>query len=496
MEGTIWTLVPPILAITLALISKEVYFSLFAGICAGALFYSNFSVSGAISTTVDIMSSKVGGNICIIIFLVLLGMMVALMSKSGASKAYGKWASNNIKTKRGTLLATVALGVLIFVDDYFNCLTVGTIMSPITDKQKISRAKLAYIIDATAAPVCIISPVSSWAAAVSSSLPEDTTLDGFVMFLKAIPFNYYAIFTIVMLLMLIILNFDFSRMKEYELKYGSSITGSKADTEEEMVSGENGKVCDLIIPIAALVVFCIGAMLYTGGILDGNGIINSFANCDSSFSLVIGSFFTMIVIALLYLPRKVITFKQFAESLPEGFKAMVPAILILTFAWTLSGVCGDEYLQIGTYVKGVINNSSLPHAIIPGIFFLVSLFLGFSTGTSWGTFAILLPIVCAIFNSEATNIMILSMSSVMAGAVCGDHISPISDTTILSSTGAQCNHIEHVNTQMPYALLVAGISFVCYLVGGFTGNGYIGLILGLIATPVILFGLYKKHREV
>ena len=386
----------------------------------------------------------------------------------------------------------MALGVLIFVDDYFNCLTVGTIMSPITDKQKISRAKLAYIIDATAAPICIISPVSSWAAAVSSSLPENSSLDGFVMFLKAIPYNYYALFTIVMLLMLIILDFDFSKMKAYELKYGSSVTADTAS--ENLIAGGNGKVCDLIIPIAALVVFCIGAMLYTGGILEGNGIINSFANCDSAFSLVIGSFFTMIVTAVLYLPRRVITFRQFAESLPEGFKAMVPAILILTFAWTLSGVCGDDYLQIGTYVSGVVTNSHISYALIPAIFFLVALGLAFSTGTSWGTFSILLPIVFAIFESNISNLMFISMSAVMAGAVCGDHISPISDTTILSSTGAQCNHIEHVNTQIPYALFIAGISFVCYIISGFTGNGYLGLIVGLIATPAILFLIYKRHK--
>ncbi len=493
MEGTIWTLVPPILAIALALISKEVYFSLFAGICVGALFYSNFHVSTAISTTVDIMSDKVGGNICIIIFLVLLGMLVSLMQKSGASRAYGQWASKNIKTKRGSLLATVALGVLIFVDDYFNCLTVGTIMSPVTDKHKISRAKLAYIIDATAAPICIISPVSSWAAAVSSSLPENSTMDGFVMFLRAIPFNYYALFTIVMLIMLIILDFDFGKMKKYEIQHGTEVTGTA--TENVSLGGGNGKVYDLIIPIAALVIFCVGAMLYTGGILEGNSIIDSFANCDSSFSLVIGSFFTMIVIAILYLPRKVITFMEFANSLPEGFKAMVPAILILTFAWTLSGVCGDDYLKIGSYVSGVVESSNLSLAVIPAIFFLVALGLAFSTGTSWGTFSILLPIVFEIFKADPSNgLMIIAMSSVMAGAVCGDHISPISDTTILSSTGAQCYHMDHVNTQIPYALFVASISFVCYIVSGFTGNGYLGLIIGLVAVPVILVGIYKKNK--
>lgn len=492
MEGTIWTLVPPILAIALALITKEVYLSLFAGICAGALFYSGFSVSGAISTTVDIMGSNVGENICIIIFLVLLGMMVSLMSKSGASRAYGQWASKNIKTKRGALFSTVALGVLIFVDDYFNCLTVGTIMSPITDRHKISRAKLAYIIDATAAPVCIISPVSSWAAAVSSSLPENSSIDGFMMFIEAIPCNYYALFTILMLVVLIILDFDFSKMKTYELNYGSKITAD--GPAGDIVANGNGKVRDLIIPIAVLVVFCISAMLYTGGILEGNGIVASFSNCDSAFSLVIGSFFTMIVIAVLYLPRKIVTFKQFAKSLPEGFKAMVPAILILTFAWTLSGVCGDEYLRIGDYVSNIVNNSSMPHAIIPAIFFLVALGLAFSTGTSWGTFGILLPIVFAIFETNVSTLMVISMSAVMAGAVCGDHVSPISDTTILSSTGAQCNHIDHVNTQMPYALIVAAISFICYIISGFTGNGYIGLIVGLIATPALLFAIYKKQK--
>ncbi|MBE5882664.1 MAG: Na+/H+ antiporter NhaC family protein [Lachnospiraceae bacterium] len=495
MEGTIWALVPPILAIALALLTKEVYFSLLAGICVGALLYTDFAVGAAMETTVNIMSGKVADNISIIIFLVLLGMLVALMSKSGASKAYGEWAVKNIRTKRGALFATAGLGALIFVDDYFNCLTVGTIMNPITDKQKISRAKLAYIIDATAAPVCIIAPVSSWAAAVSSSLPEGTGLDGFMLFLKAIPYNYYAIFTLLMVFLIIIWDFDFSKMKKYEAAYGTKVTGEKeAKAETTEVSG-NGKVRDLIIPIVLLIVFCIAAMLYTGGILEGASIKDAFADCSSAYSLVIGSFFTMIATALLYLPRKVITFKQFTDSLTEGFKAMVPAILILTFAWTLSGVCGEEYLNIGSYVSGVVSEGNIPLAVIPIIFFAVALGLAFATGTSWGTFSILLPIVCTIFANDPTTLMVLSMSAVMAGAVCGDHISPISDTTILSSTGAGCDHIEHVNTQIPYALLIAIICCVSYLIAGFAGNGYLGLGIGIVLTVLVLWIIKVKTAK-
>lgn len=495
MEGTIWALVPPILAIALALLTKEVYFSLLAGICVGALLYTDFAVGAAMETTVNIMSGKVADNISIIIFLVLLGMLVALMSKSGASRAYGEWAVKNIKSKKGALFATAGLGTLIFVDDYFNCLTVGTIMSPITDKQKISRAKLAYIIDATAAPICIIAPVSSWAAAVSSSLPEGTGLDGFVLFLQSIPYNYYALFTLLMVFLLIIWDFDFSKMKKYEEAYGTKVTGeAKEETVDEQTAG-NGKVRDLIIPIALLIVFCIAAMLYTGGILEGASIKDAFADCSSAYSLVIGSFFTMIATAILYLPRKVITFRQFTDSLSEGFKAMVPAILILTFAWTLSGICGEEYLNIGSYVSGVVSEGNIPLAVIPIIFFAVALGLAFATGTSWGTFSILLPIVCTIFANDPSTLMVLSMSAVMAGAVCGDHISPISDTTILSSTGAGCDHIEHVNTQIPYALLVACICCVCYLIAGFANNGYIGLVIGLVLTALVLWIIKAKTKK-
>lgn len=493
MIGSIWTLVPPILAIALALLTKEVYFSLLAGIIAGALFYTNFAVGDAISVTVDVMSNKVGGNISIVIFLVLLGMLVSLMSKSGASKAYGDWASQNIKTKRGTLLATSGLGMLIFVDDYFNCLTVGTIMKPLTDKHKISRAKLAYIIDATAAPICILAPVSSWAAAVTSSLDLEDSALGFSLFLRSIPFNYYAILTLVMVIFIIIKDLDFSKMKKYEEKFGIMVTSEEKQQQYEKKG--NGKVIDLLIPIFTLIIFCIAAMLYTGGILNGASVITAFSDCDAAFSLVIGSFFTMTVVALLYLPRKIITFKQFTDSLTEGFKAMVPAILILTFAWTLSGICGSDYLKIGDFVSSIVNDSALSQAIIPAIFFLVALFLAFSTGTSWGTFGILLPIVYAIFAGDLSNLLIISMSAVMAGAVCGDHISPISDTTILSSTGAGCDHIEHVNTQIPYALLVAVVSFSCYIIAGVTENGYIGLGVGFVAIIVILSIISAKQKK-
>ena len=492
--GSVWSLLPPILAIALALATKEVYMSLLAGICLAALLYAEFHVGNAMQVTVDVMSAKVSDNISIVIFLVLLGMLVALMSKSGASKAYGEWATQNIKSKRGSLFATAGLGVLIFVDDYFNCLTVGTIMKPITDKHKISRAKLAYIIDATAAPICIIAPVSSWAAAVSSSIPEDSGLDGFMLFIKAIPYNYYALFTLLMVFLLIVWNFDFSKMKKYEERFGTMVTGKEVDENVVVTSGK-GKVRDLIIPIAVLIVSCIGAMLYTGGILEGASIRDAFANCSSAFSLVIGSFITIVVTAFLYLPRRVITFRQFADSLTDGFKAMVPAILILTFAWTLSGICGGDYLGIDAYVKGVVESSTISMAVIPVIFFLVALGLAFATGTSWGTFSILLPIVVAIFNAEATTLFMVSMSAVMAGAVCGDHISPISDTTILSSTGAECNHIEHVNTQLPYAMFIAIICAVCYIVAGVTNNGIIGMVLGLVLTAASLYIIKCKTAK-
>lgn len=494
MEATIWALVPPVIAIVLALITKEVYVSLLIGILSGALFYTNFHPLDALETTFTIMSEKVGGNTNIIIFLVLLGMIVALMSKSGASRAYGNWASRSIKSKRGALAATSGLGVLIFVDDYFNCLTVGTVMGPVTDRHRISRAKLAYIIDATAAPICIIAPISSWAAAVGSSLPEGCDIDGFSLFLQTIPYNLYALLTILMVVFLIVFNFDFGAMKRYNDTHqgDEEFTASAVNADEKP---RKGKVFDLIIPIAVLIVLCISAMLYTGGILNGANIIDAFANCNSSLSLVFGSFFTIIAIFFLYIPRKVITFKEFAESLTEGFKAMVPAILILTFAWTLSGICGESYLNAGGFVSNFVQETALATTILPAAFFLIALGLAFATGTSWGTFGILIPIAIAIFSGVETQLLILTVSAILAGAVCGDHISPISDTTILASTGANCNHIDHVSTQLPYALLVAACCFVGYVLAGFTQNGWLALIVGAVLLIAALLILYRHSKK-
>lgn len=496
MQETVWALVPAIVAIALALLTKEVYISLLIGILSGALFFTNFHLLDSIDTTFQIMSQKVGENTNILVFLVLLGMLVALMKKSGASRAYGEWASASIKTKRGASFATMGLGSLIFVDDYFNCLTVGTVMRPVTDRHRISRAKLAYIIDATAAPICIIAPISSWAAAVGSSLPEGSAVDGFSLFLQTIPFNLYALLTIVMVVFLLACNFDFGRMKKYEEKHQKEFE-EKRKAREQIVQEhppKKGRVFDLVVPIAVLILLCILAMLYTGGILEGKSVVEAFANCNSSLSLVYGSFFTILFVFVLYIPRRVITFHQFAESITEGFQAMVPAILILTLAWTLSGVCGADYLNAGGFVSQLVDGSALAQSILPAVFFLVSAFLAFATGTSWGTFGILIPIAVAIFGADGAQMqmLVLTVAAILAGAVCGDHMSPISDTTILSSTGADCNHIEHVSTQIPYALLVAACCFAGYLLAGVTQNGWLGLLLSGALLLVILTVLYRR----
>ena len=493
MIGTFWALLPPIIAIVLALITKEVYFSLLIGILTGALFFTGFGIADSLETTFTIMADKVGSNMNIIIFLVLLGMIVALVTKSGASRAYGDWAAKRITSKKGAMLATAGLGILIFVDDYFNCLTVGTVMKPVTNRYNITRAKLAYIIDATAAPICIIAPVSSWAAAVGSSLPEESSIDGFSLFLQTIPFNLYAFLTIFMVFFLICLQFDFSKMRKYEVE---NLGHEKVmDSNVQEVADSKGKVKDLVIPILCLIFFCICGMLYTGGIMEGVGIVDAFANCNSSLSLVLGAFFTIILIAVMYLPRRIVSFTEFASSLVEGFKAMVPAILILTFAWTLSGICGSDYLDAGGYVADAVGGSSIGMALIPAIFFIVSLGLGFATGTSWGTFGILIPIIVAIFGDTESSMLVISVAACLSGAVCGDHISPISDTTILSSTGAGCNHLDHVSTQIPYALLVAACSFIGYLISGFSGNGWLGLVVAFILLLIALTVVYRKHKK-
>lgn len=494
--GTFWSLVPPIVAIALALITKEVYSSLFVGILVGALFYSNFSFEGTIlhifeGGMISVLTSSY--NMGILIFLVILGTMVCLMNRAGGSAAFGRWASKRIKTRAGAELATVVLGVLIFIDDYFNCLTVGTVMRPVTDKHNITRAKLAYVIDATAAPVCIIAPISSWAAAVGSSLPAGCNIDGFTLFLRAIPFNYYALLTLVFLAFLIIANIDYSKMKQYELN--AHLEEIVEDEEEVPIVG-HGKVKDLILPILFLIASCIGFMLYTGGFFKGVPLAEAFANCSSARSLVLGSFLTLIFTFILYIPRKVLEFVDFCGSFAQGFKAMTSAIMILCLAWTLSGVCGAEYLNIQGFVKAAVGGSTMAIAVMPVIFFLISLGLAFATGTSWGTFGILIPISVTILSA---NYMMMSVcvGAILAGAVCGDHISPISDTTILSSAGAQCRHIDHVATQMPYALTVALCASVGYILSGITGNGYIGLAgaaISLALAMMIIVITAKRGR--
>ncbi len=493
MSGTIFSLIPPIVAIALALITKEVYLSLLIGIMSGAFLFTGPNPLHAVETMIAIMGEKIGGNVNILLFLAFLGIVVALITKSGASKAYGEWASHAIRTKKGALFATMFLGMLIFVDDYFNCLTVGTVMRPVTDKHKITRAKLAYIIDATAAPICIIAPISSWAAAVGSSLPEDSGVDGFSLFLHTIPFNLYALLTICFMLFLVAGDFDFAAMKRYEEQVKKTGKETTVEAEAMEISG-NGTVIDLILPILVLIAFCVSGMLYTGGILDGVGLVEAFANCDSALSLVLGSFFTLVFIFVFYMIRRVIRFNEFCESFTIGVKAMIPAIMILCLAWTLSGICSADYLNIGGYVKEVVGGNALVGSLMPALMFVIAAGLAFSTGTSWGTFGILLPIAFAVVGAENMNSLTIVTASILAGAVCGDHVSPISDTTILASAGAQCHHINHVSTQIPYVLCVAACCFLGYLAAGFTANGWVGTGVGFAALIVVLVILDRKNK--
>lgn len=491
--GTIWALLPPLIAIGLALLTKEVYSSLFLGIVTAALLYGNFNVLTATTEIFNVMIAKTGSawNVGILFFLVFLGAIVALMTRAGGSKAYGDWAIKRIKTKRGATLSTMILGILIFVDDYFNCLTVGSVMRPVTDKFKISRAKLAYIIDSTAAPVCIIAPISSWAAAVTGY----TSGDGFNLFLQTIPINLYAWLTIIMVLIVCLFNFDFGLMKDHEecaqkgdLFYG---VNDFEIIEEEKISAK-GKVMDLILPVIFLIISCITCMVYTGGFFDGVPFIQAFQECDASFGLVLGSFFTLVFMFFLYIPRKVISFKDFFEALPVGFKMMVPVIMILVLAWTLGGFV-SENLQAGLFVSTFLENSNISTAFLPPILFLIATGLAFSTGTSWGTFGILIPIVTSVF-LESDPMMVTCIASVLAGAVCGDHISPISDTTIMASAGAQSNHIFHVTTQIPYAMVVAASCFVGYCVAGFTGNNLMAFGSALLMLGIILLIIKKSNK--
>lgn len=500
MAETIWSVFPPILTIVLALATKEVYMSLLIGIFSGAMLYCNFNVIQAILTMFAVMEEKVGGNVNILVFLVVLGILVAAISRSGATEAYGKWAGKQIHGKRSALFLTALLGIIIFIDDYFNCLTVGTVMRPITDRFKVSRAKLAYIIDATAAPVCILAPVSSWAAAVGSSLPEGTTIDGFALFLRTIPVNLYAILTMLFMLFIAWTGRDFATMGEVVRRNNKEFIVSKEYADElekrEVEKIGNGSVLDLMLPIIVLIVSCVFGMLYTGGIMEGKSIVDAFADCDSSKALVLGSFISFMFVALLYLLRKVLRFDQFCECFVLGFKAMVPAVFILCLAWTMSGIVSDKYLNLGGYVGQLVQMNSSVGLFLPAIFFVVAGFLAFSTGTSWGTFGILIPIAVAVVGLEQYEMLVLMVAAVLSGAVAGDHASPISDTTILASAGAQCNHIDHVSTQIPYVLLVCVCSFVGYVVDGFTKNGYAGLAVGGALLAVFCLVIRTKCEPV
>ncbi len=492
---TIWALLPPIIAIIFALKTKEVYISLLIGIISGTLLLTNFhlieSMNLLFETVVHCLSKE--SNIGILIFLVMLGMIVTLMSKSGGSQAYGRWAKKKIKSSKQSLFSTFVLGIVIFVDDYFNCLTVGSVMREITDEFKVSRAMLAYIIDSTAAPVCIIAPISSWAAAVSGY----TKGDGFQLFLNTIPFNLYALLTIVMVCYVIFSEFHIGKMKKHELaaKNGDIHFGDDSYTNhEEMEINPNGKVSDLILPVIVLIFSCIIGMIYTGGFFDGKDLISAFSQCDASRGLVYGTFFTLIFIFMLYIPRKVVSYNEFVECIPEGFKAMVPSILILVLAWSLGDIVSNQ-LQAGAFVYQMLQSASISTAILPACLFIVGAFLSFSTGTSWGTFGILIPMATSLF-TEGSTMLVIAIASILAGAVCGDHISPISDTTIMASTGAKCNHLYHVTTQIPYALIVASACVVGYLVAGFTQNLLLTLLSASGSLFIIIFmiRLYQKRK--
>ena len=485
--GTWWSLVPPLLAIVLALVTKEVYSSLFIGVAFGALLYTGFQPWEAFNAFFSIMKDSM--NLNILIFDVLLGMIIVLMAKSGGSAAYGNWAGKHIKSKKSALLATTGLGVLIFVDDYFNCLTVGSVMRPVTDRFKVSRAKLAYIIDATAAPICIIAPVSSWAAAVNSYVPADAGITGFQLFLRTIPYNLYALLTLAMVLYVSISGFDFGLMRKHEINAADGDLFTSGAGEFEQIKQEEGSsrghVLDLVLPVAVLIVSAIGAMIYTGFLDGATDIITAFAGCNAEISLIFATSVTILFMLVLYLPRKVVTFKGFMDSFVEGFRLMIPAVAILIFAWSLKGV-GDA-LGIASFVESVVGSNTSASVFIPAIMFLVAIFLAFSTGTSWGTFAILVPIVIAMFpGADNIEMMIIAVSAVLAGAVCGDHVSPISDTTVMSSAGAQSNHINHVSTQMQYAMVVAIVCFVGYLIAGIVKTWWLSLGVSLILLLIVL----------
>lgn len=489
--ATFWSLLPPVIAIVLALITKEVYSSLIIGIVVGGIIYAGGNFETTITHVVSdgfIASVADAYNVGILIFLVLLGSLVAMMNKSGSSAAFGRWAKKHIKTRIGAQLATIVLGVLIFIDDYFNCLTVGSVMRPVTDAHKVSRAKLAYIIDATAAPVCIIAPISSWAAAVAGFARGAGAENGISLFVSAIPYNFYAILTIVMMLFIAFSKFDYGPMKRHEINAMENddlFSGGMFAGDDEPEANEKGRVFDLIIPIVVLIICCVIGMIYSGGFFDGEGFITAFSNSDASVGLSIGAAVAIVIDVIYFLIRRLVSFKDLMGCLPEGFKAMVPAILILTCAWTLKAMTDSlgAKIFISQLVEGTAGTFQ---SFLPAIIFLIAVGLSFATGTSWGTFGILIPIVLSVFSAN-DPITIVAISACMAGAVCGDHCSPISDTTIMASAGAQCDHINHVSTQLPYALTVAGVSTVGYVIAGFVSNWMIVLPIEIVLMIATLF---------
>lgn len=509
-KGTLWSLFPPVIAIGLALITKEVYSSLFVGILSGGIIYAAASGTGFEGTFKAVVQDGLitnlsnAYNVGILVFLVVLGIIVVLMNKAGGSRAYGEWAAAHIKGRRGAALSTFFLGVLIFVDDYFNCLTVGSVMRPITDKHNISRSKLAYLIDSTAAPICIIAPISSWAAAVSGTVEG---VNGISLFINTIPYNLYAFLTILMVIFISVSDTDYGPMKIHEdnAKNGDIFT-TKNNTYEQDAQPvtERGRVIDLILPVAVLIVFCVVGMIYTGGFFSGTDFVTAFANCDAAYGLSLGSISALIVIIAYYMLRRVLKFNECMDSIAAGFKQMVPAILILTFAWTLKTM--TNHLEAGAFVSGVVQSATALSVLLPVILFVVAVGLAFATGTSWRTFGILIPIVTSVFEAELANVsqtgeipsmVIICISACLAGAVCGDHCSPISDTTIMASTGAQCDHVNHVSTQLPYALTVAAVCVVGYLLSGFVHNVFIVLGFSVALMLAVLFAIrfFVKRKE-
>lgn len=498
--GSLWSLLPPVIAIGLALITKEVYSSLFIGILTGGIVYAVSTASGfeGMFTTViqDGLIANLADsyNVGILVFLVVLGIIVVLMNKAGGSRAYGEWAAAHIKSRKGAALSTFLLGVLIFVDDYFNCLTVGSVMRPVTDKHKVSRAKLAYLIDATAAPICIIAPISSWAAAVSGTVEG---VNGISLFISTIPYNLYALLTILMVIFLAVSGMDYGPMKKHEINARNGdlfTTRSKVYEDDDQPTHTRGKVIDLILPVAVLIVLCVLGMIYTGGFFSGTDFVDAFANCDAAYGLSLGSVAALIVVMIYFMLRKVLTFTECMDSVAAGFKQMVPAILILTFAWTLKTM--TNHLEAGVFVSGLVKSATAISILLPLILFVVAIGLAFATGTSWGTFGILIPIVTSVFSAELANVaetgeipqmVIVCISACLAGAVCGDHCSPISDTTIMASTGAQCDHVNHVSTQLPYAMTVAAVCAVGYLISGFIQNVFVVLGISMVLMLGTLF---------